>query len=114
MAPIYSEWKTDWELAMEKFEDRCDNCLYAMKNVENEEIRTDKWFRTANSKKKNMLAGIVGSEYILYENEVGVFDLLENNIYYTMFLQTAHSLKIDFLLLESLVNTNRQDTIHSI
>ena len=71
MAPIYSEWKSDWELAMEKFEDRCDNCLYAMKNVENEEIRTDKWFRTANDKKRNMLAGLVGSEYILYESEVG-------------------------------------------
>ena len=68
MAPIYSDWKSDWELAMEKFADRCDNCLYAMKNVENEETRTDKWFRTANNKKKNMLAGLVGSEYILYEN----------------------------------------------
>lgn len=72
MAPIYSDWKSDWELAMENFEDRCDNCLYAMKNVENEETRTDKWFRTANSKKKNMLAGLVGSEYILYENEVSI------------------------------------------
>ena len=76
MAPIYSDWKSDWEITMEKLEDRCENCLYAMKNVENEEIRTDKWFRIADSKKRSMLAGLVGSEYLLYENEVSSLFIL--------------------------------------
>jgi hypothetical protein len=70
MAPIYSEWKSDWEITMETLVERCDNCFYAMKNVENEEIRMDNWFRLADGKKRNMLAGLLGSEYLLYEGEV--------------------------------------------
>lgn len=70
MAPIYADWKTDWEVMMEDFEERCENCIYAMRNIESEEIRHDKWLSKADEKKKNVLAGVVGMEYFLYETEV--------------------------------------------
>lgn len=70
VVPIYSDWKTDWEEMMENFNERCDNCIYAMRNIESEEIRNDKWFRKADDKKKNILAGVLGMEYFLYETEV--------------------------------------------
>lgn len=70
--PIYSEWKTDWEVMMEKLEERCDNCVYALGNFESEDSRQTKWFdpKKADEKKKNMLVAVLGLEYFLYDKEL--------------------------------------------
>ena len=71
--PVYMDWKDEWDVMMEAFEDRCDNCVYIMRNMESEEARQTKFFRKddKDEKKKNVLAALVGMEYFLYDSEVG-------------------------------------------
>ena len=70
--PIYNDWKDDWEIMMDDFEDRCDNCIYLLRNFESEEVRQTKWLnpKKANEKMKNALTAIIGSDYYTYDGEV--------------------------------------------
>ena len=74
--PIYREWKSEWEVMLENFEERCDNCLYTMRNMESEEVRQDRWFdpSEAENKKREMLAAVLGLDYFTYETEVNLRD----------------------------------------
>ena len=70
--PIYNEWKDDWEVMMDDFSDRCDNCIYLLRNFESEEIRQAKWLdpEKAEDKKKNVLMAVLGTDYYTYDSEV--------------------------------------------
>ena len=64
---------------LESFEERCDNCLYSMRNMEGEEARQEIWFDldTVEEKKRNMLAAVLGMDFFTYEGEVVALDNLE-------------------------------------
>lgn len=93
--PIYSEWKTDWEVMMEKLEERCDNCVYALGNFESEDSRQTKWFdpKKADEKKKNMLVAVLGLEYFLYDKEVRLETVL-TLCFFSPFLSILYQLVI--------------------
>lgn len=69
--PIYSDWKDEWDVMMEEFEERADNCVYLMRNFEGEEIRQIKWFsdEEADIRKKNALTAILGTDFYVYDSE---------------------------------------------
>jgi len=72
VAPIYREWKSEWEMTMDSIEEKSDSIVYLLRNIEAEEVRQNIWFEpaSANEKKKNVLTMLVGSDEFTYENEL--------------------------------------------
>ena len=69
---IYRDWKPKWQQTLDDIEDRADNVIYIMRNMEADEVRQNKWFDPdkADEKKKNMLKMLVGSDDFVYENDI--------------------------------------------
>jgi len=80
--PIYSDWKDEWDVMMDCFGDRCDNCMYMLRNMEGEETRQVSFFTdNVDEKKKNVLTAIVGYDYYLYDSEFSDgIQVLENKL----------------------------------
>ncbi len=70
--PIYREWKSEWEQTLESIEEKSENIVYMLRNVEAEEVRQTRWLEPtkANEKKRNFLKMLVGSDEFTYENEI--------------------------------------------
>ena len=70
--PIYTEWKDDWEIMMEGFDERADNCVYLMRTMETEEIRHKQWLEGSETSRKTwcVIAAILGLDFVDYETEV--------------------------------------------
>ncbi|XP_065658368.1 uncharacterized protein LOC100211692 isoform X4 [Hydra vulgaris] len=68
--PIYLEWADDWDNLISGFSELCDNCIYMMRNIENENLRHIKFFESADKKKKNLLKTVLNSDLLIYENDL--------------------------------------------
>ncbi len=57
---------------MESIEEKSENIVYMLRNVEAEEVRQTRWLEPtkANEKKRNFLKMLVGSDEFTYENEI--------------------------------------------
>jgi len=68
--PIYSDWKDEWDVMMDSFVDRCDNCMYVLRNMAAEQTRQGMFFtENIDEKKKEMLTAVIGVDYYLYDTE---------------------------------------------
>jgi len=62
--PIYSDWKDEWELMMERLEENCESSLFLLRNMESEETRQAKFFDdNIDQKKKDLITAVIGIDY---------------------------------------------------
>ena len=62
------DWKNKWNVMMEAFEDRCDNWVYIMRYMENEEARQTNFFPAKMIRmKKNVLAAVEWNTFYMIQ-----------------------------------------------
>ena len=71
-APKYTEWRDDWEIMMDDFEEVADNCEYLMRTMETEEIRQSQWLASQRDVHKSwcVLMGVLGQDTLKEEGQV--------------------------------------------